>query len=293
MTVGFVGIGTMGLPMAGRLLAAGVPMMVWNRTPEKCKPLIARGAIPSSSIDELFRQCSLVLVMLLDQGAVDAVLGRGTPAFAKRVRDRTVVMLGTTSAAYSAGLDSDIRNCGGRYVEAPVSGSRIPAEEGALVGMISGDADEVRRVESLLSPLCRTIVRCGAIPASLRTKLAINHYLIVLVMALAETVATADASGVDLDLFQQVLDAGPMASTVSRTKLRKLMSHDFAAEAAIGDVAKIAALVRDQARGAQVDAPLIESAALLFEAARVRGLSDLDMVAVLQPAPSTSELQVP
>ena len=289
-TVGFVGIGTMGLPMAGRLLAAGIPLVVWNRTAAKCTPLVVRGAMSSRSIDELFQQCQVVLVMLLDQRAVDATLGRETPAFATRVHDRTVVMLGTTGASYSAALDADIRRCGGRYVEAPVSGSRVPAEQGALVGMFAGDADAVERVEPLLAHLCRTMVRCGAVPAALRTKLAVNHYLIILVTALAEAVATADACGVDLDLLQQVLDAGPMASAVSRAKLRKLLHHDFVAEAAIGDVTQIAALVRDQAREVCADAPLIETAALLFEAARARGLSDLDMAAVFQPARSACEL---
>jgi 3-hydroxyisobutyrate dehydrogenase len=91
---------------------------------------------------------------------------------------------------------------------------------------------------------------------------------------------------VNLELLQQVLDAGPMASAVSRAKMRKLLTQDFSAEAAIGDVTQIAALVRDQARAAQTDAPLIESAARLFEAARARGLRDLDMVAVLQPPPA-------
>jgi 3-hydroxyisobutyrate dehydrogenase len=179
LKAGFIGLGTMGRPMAERLFAAGVPLVVWNRTAEKCAPLIERGAISAGSVEALFRQCGVVLVMLIDQAAVDAVLGRGTPTFAARVRDRTVVMLGTTSAAYSAALDADIRSCGGRYVEAPVSGSRIPAEQGKLVGMLAGDAAARAQVEPLLAHLCQTIVHCGVVPAALRTKLAVNHYLIV------------------------------------------------------------------------------------------------------------------
>jgi len=286
LNLGFIGVGTMGLPMATRLLAAGLPLVVWNRTATKCAPLVACGAQLANSVDALFQQCAVVFLMLLDHGAVDATLGRGTPAFAHRVCNRTVVMLGTTSAMYSAGLDSDIRRCGGRYVEAPVSGSRVPAEQGTLVGMMAGDADSVERIEPLLGHLCQTIVRCGAVPAALRTKLAVNHYLIVLVTALAETVAAADASGVDLALFQKVLDAGPMASDVSRIKLHKLLNRDFSPQAAIRDVAQIAVLVRDQARAGQVDARLIEAATQMFDAARMRGLSDLDMAAVLQPTPS-------
>lgn len=282
-------MGTMGLPMAGRLLAAGTELMVWNRTASRCDPLVGRGAALAASVGQLFDQCGVVLLMLLDQQAVDAVLGRGTPAFAERVRGRVVATLGTTSPGYSEALGADIRRCGGGYVEAPVSGSRVPAEGGSLVGMIAGDAEQVALVEPLLAPICRTVVRCGVVPAALRTKLAVNHYLIVLVTALAETVAAAEASGVDLRLLQTVLDAGPMASAVSRGKLEKLLSGDFVAQASIGDVAKIAALVRDQVRAAPVEAALIEATTRLFEASVARGLSGLDMAAVLLPAPSPVE----
>ena len=285
-SIGFIGIGTMGLPMARRLLAAGMPLTVWNRTAAKCASLLEHGAAMAPSIDALCQQSSVILLMLLDQDAVDAALGRGSPAFARRVRGRTLVMLGTTSPAYSAALDEDIRASGGHYVEAPVSGSRVPAEDGTLVAMVAGDPDDIVRVQSLLAPMCRDVVRCGAVPAASAMKLAVNHYLIVLVAALAEAVATAHAGGVDLQAFGKVLDAGPMASAVSRLKMHKLLAGDFAPQAAIGDVARIARLVREQARSAQVHAPLIDTTVRLFDAACARGLSQLDMAAVLQPAPA-------
>lgn len=285
MDVGFIGIGTMGLPMAGRLLAAGVPLHVWNRTAAKCAPLVERGAVLAPSVDELFARCGIVMLMLLDRHAVDAVLGRGSPAFARRVGGRTIVALGTTPAGHSSALEADIHACGGEYVEAPVSGSRVPAEQGALVGMMAGDEAGVRRVEPLLAPLCRDLVRCGAVPNALRLKLAVNHYLILIVAALAEATRAAEAGGVDLALFRQVLDAGPMASAVSRGKLEKLVQRDFTPQAAIRDVAQIATLVVEQAHAAGADAPLIAACEHLFAAARERGLSDLDMAAVLQPPP--------
>ena len=289
--VGFVGIGKMGQPMAQRLLAAGVPLVVWNRTAARCAPLVAQGARLATAIDAVFQQCDVILLMLLDERAVDAALARGTPAFADRVRGRIVVLLGTTSPRYSVALDADIRTGGGRYVEAPVSGSRTPAETGSLVGMVAGAPEDVARVRPLLGPLCREIVTCGAVPAALTMKLAVNHYLVVLVAALAEAVAAADASGVDLQLLRMVLDTGPMASLVSRSKLDKLLGCDFVAQADIGDVARIAALVREQARAAKLEALLIAAATLMFEAACSRGLAAFDMIAVLQPS-QTSALDI-
>jgi len=273
----------MGTPMARRLLAAGVALRVWNRTASRAQALMVDGAQVAGSVDELFAACDVVLVMLLDRDAVDAALGRGTPAFASRVKDKTLVMLGTTSAEYSQALEADVRALGGAYVEAPVSGSRGPAEQGALVGMLAGDEAAVRRVEPLLAPLCREVVRCGAVPNALRLKLAVNHYLIATVAALAEATQVAEALGIDLALFRRVLDAGPMASAVSRAKLEKLVARDFAPQAAIRDVAQIAALVADQARVSGVDAPMIRECERQFAAARERGLGDCDMAAVRQP----------
>lgn len=285
MQVGFLGIGTMGLPMARRLLGAGVPLRIWNRTRARAELLIADGATVVETVDDLFAGSDVVLVSLLDRHAVDAALGRGTPAFAARVAKATLVMLGTTSAEYSRELADEVRAHGGRHVEAPVSGSRVPAERGELIGMLAGPDEDVRRVEPLLAPLCREIVHCGAVPNALRLKLAVNHYLIATVAALAEATRVAEALDIDLALFRRVLDAGPMASAVSRAKLEKLVQREFSPQAAIGDVAQIAALVAEQARTASVPAPLIAECECLFAAACERGLSALDMAAVLQPAP--------
>lgn len=289
MNVGFIGTGTMGLPMAGRLLDAGFPLVVWNRTSARGESLRARGAILAESVDALFERCAVILIMLLDERAADAVLQPGTPPFARRVRGRTIVMLGTTSPAYSQALEAQVHACGGRYVEAPVSGSRDPAASGSLVGMTAGDVEAVRFVEPLLATLCRQVFSCGAVPGALRMKLAVNHYLVVLVAALAEAVRSAEACGIDLGTFRDVLDAGPMASPVSRAKLDKLLQRDFSPQAAIHDVAAIAALVRDQARAGGVDVPLAETTARLFAEARERGLAGLDMAAVFQPAPPPSD----
>lgn len=287
--VGFIGLGNMGGPMACRLLDAGVPLTVWNRTRARGEALRKRGAIVADSVDALFGACGVVLAMLADAEAADEVLGRGTEAFARRLRGTTLVMLGTTSADYSQALQHDVAACGGRYVEAPVSGSRAPAEAGTLVGMVAGDAAAVARATPLLGAFCRQVVDCGAVPSALRMKLAVNHYLIVTVAALAEAVRAAQACGVDVGALREVLDAGPMASPVSRAKLDKLLAGDFAPQAAIRDVATIAMLVRDQARAGGVDAPLIEAASRLYADARVRGLDRLDMSAVLQPAPRWPE----
>lgn len=281
MRLGFIGLGTMGLPMACNLLRAGHALVVWNRTPARCAAAIALGARQAEDIDQLCAVSEVVLTALLDDAALDQVLGRGSAVFRQRVAGKTWVQLGTTSPSYSQSLAADIALAGGRYVEAPVSGSRGPAQAGRLVGMLAGADEDIAMIAPVLRPLCREQFFCGAVPNALRMKLAVNHYLITTVVALAETVHAARTAGLDLALLQRILDAGPMASEVSRAKLAKLMSADTAAEAAIRDVRTIARLVADQARDNHAAAPMIDHCADLFHAALEFGAGERDMAAVV------------
>jgi 3-hydroxyisobutyrate dehydrogenase len=202
MTLGFAGTGRMGLPIARNLIRSGMPLLVWNRTPDRCAPLVELGATQVASIDALCEQATVVMLMLLNEAALDAALGRGTPAFRTRVRGTTFVQLGTTSAAYSLALERDIRHGGGHYVEAPVSGSRVPAEQGRLVGMVAGEPGRVATVLPLLEPICSQVFPCGPVPGALRMKLAVNHYLIAMATALAEAVHAARSAGLDVALLR-------------------------------------------------------------------------------------------
>ncbi len=288
MTVGFIGVGVMGEPMARNLLRAGTPLMVWNRSPDRCIALQELGATVADTVDALFDRTRVVLIMLLNAEAIDAVLDRGSAHFHRRVAGKTLVQLGTTAPGYSLELARDIERCGGRYVEAPVSGSRLPAEQGRLIGMLAGAADAVDDVAPLLAPLCSEVFRCGTVPNALRMKLAVNHYLIATVTALAETVHAARAAQIDLRLLQRILDAGPMASTVSRSKLAKMVDEDLSPQASIRDVSTIARLVADQCADADAAAPIIDLCAALYRSADQAGLADLDMAAIGQALPQNA-----
>ncbi|MFE1445990.1 NAD(P)-dependent oxidoreductase [Streptomyces olivaceoviridis] len=282
MHVGFIGLGVMGRPMALRLATAGTPLVVWNRTPERAEPLRAAGAEVAADAGEVFARTEVVLLMLADEAATDAVLGRGTPGLAARVAGRTVVHMGTTSPEYSHALETEIRAAGGRYVEAPVSGSRVPAEQGQLVAMLAGEEAAVAAVRPLLAPVCREAFGCGAVPGALLMKLAVNIFLITQVTGLTEAFHFAERQGLDRRLFLDVLDAGPMASAVSRMKAPKLRERDFAVQAAALDVLKNNRLIAEAARKAGLASPLLDVCHTLFEETVAQGYGGEDMVAVLR-----------
>ena len=281
MQIGFIGLGVMGQPMALNLARAGRPLVVWNRTADKCRELGAAGACIAGSATEVFEQAGIVLLMLTDGAAIDAVLGRGTAQFSDRVAQHTIVHMGTTSPDYSQQLCVDVRAAGGSYVEAPVSGSRGPAESGQLVGMVAGDPAAVAAVRAHLQPMCQAIFECGPVPNALVMKLAVNLYLITMVTGLAEAAHFADRSGLDLEQFAAVLDAGPMASSVSRAKIAKLVGRDFVVQAAAADVLKNNQLVAAAARGAEIASPLLDACHALFRETVEQGHGGLDMAAVV------------
>ena len=282
LAVGLIGLGSMGEPMALNLARAGTPLVVWNRTPDKAQALASAGADVAASVKEVFERTQTIILMLTDSKAMDAVLGRGTPAFAGLVRDRTVVHMGTTSPSYSRGLAADLRVAGSRYVEAPVSGSRKPAETGQLIAMLAGEMDAVEAVRPLLAPMCRETVVCGPVPNALSMKLASNLFLIAMVTGLAEAVNYAGRQGLDLDQFVSLLGAGPLSSDLLRMKAPKLVARDFTVQASIANVLESHRLITDAAREADIALPLLDTCHALYKEASSLGLGETDVVAVLR-----------
>jgi len=277
----FLGLGHMGQPMATNLARSGADIVVWNRTPSRSEPLQRLGVEVAKSAAAAIDSGDIVILMLANDRVVDSVLGRGTREFA-RLAGRTVVQMGTTSPAYSVGLGSDLAAVGGRYVEAPVSGSRKPAEDAQLVALVAGTNGLAAQVAALVAPMCRAAVVVGDVPQALEMKLAVNTFLITQVVGLTESFHLARTAGLNLDVFRSVLDAGPMASAVSTVKLDKLLRQDFDTQASVSDVLYNARLISDMCEEVEVELPLMREALGLFEQAEARGHGHQDMAAVIQ-----------
>lgn len=280
--IGFIGLGIMGRPMAQNLLRAGHPLVVWNRSPGPTAQLAAGGAAVAADVAEVFSRCRMIILMLADEPAVDAVLRRGTAEFAALVRDRIVVQMGTFSPGFSGSLAAELTAAGGRYVEAPVSGSRGPATEGTLVAMLAGDPAAVAEAAPVIDALCAQRFDCGPVPGALIMKLAVNIFLITMVTGLAESFHFARRHHLDPGLLRDILDAGPMASAVSRGKAQLLVDDDFPAQAAIADVLKNCDLVHDAAVASGAADPLLRECRVLFREAVSLGVPGEDMAAVIK-----------
>ena len=279
--IGFLGLGIMGRPMAANLARAGADPLVWNRSPAAVDAVCALGARAAPGPAEVLAGSEVIFLMLKDEEVTDRVLERGTPQFAASVRGRTLVQMGTTAPEYTAALGRAVHAAGGEFVEAPVSGSRGPAESGELVAMLAGPPEALARVRPLLAAMCGAVYDCGAVPNATLMKLAVNTFLITMVTGLVEAFHLAQGFGLDLDTFVAVHDAGPMASRVSVRKAAKLLAGDFAVEAALADVFKNNQLITAAAQDRSVSAPLMAVCHDLYRDVVGAGLGAQDMAAVL------------
>ncbi len=287
--IGFVGLGVMGQPMALNLAKAGTRLVVWNRSPAAADPLREAGATVAVSVEEVFERTRIVILMLVNETVLDEVLRRGTPDFAKLVAGHIVVSMGSNPPDYSRGLAADILAAGGRYVEAPVSGSRKPAETAQLVALLGGDADTVVEVRPLLAPMCRETILCGPVGNALLMKLTVNLYLCTMLAGLAEASHFAERNGLDLETFQAAIDSGPMASDLTRVKIPKLVSRDFSVQAATADAFNSTKLIAEAARAVGMASPVLDVCRTLYGESVELGNGRLDMVSVVAAIEARTE----
>ncbi|KAJ3497122.1 hypothetical protein NLG97_g2133 [Lecanicillium saksenae] len=278
MRVGFMGLGFMGTPMALNL-SRHFRLTVWNRTAAKCDPFKATTAAIADSPAAVLRQSDVIFTMLYNEAAYRAVLDKD---FTNALRGKTIINTSSVSVAFSKYLDEQVREAGGRFLEMPVSGSRVPAEQGQLVGMLAGDRDEAQRVDPLLKTITKAAVYCGEIGMGLRTKYATNLYLITMTAGLAESMNLARAQGLDVNAFGEVLDAGPMASAYSKLKVAKMIAEDWSPQAAIADCYNLTELVQDAAGEVGAQTPLMTVCNTLYRDAVSRGFGGDDMIAIHQ-----------
>lgn len=289
LEIGFIGLGVMGQPMALNLAKAGAKLVVWNRSPAATEPLRHAGAEVAETVAELFQKTRIVICMLVNEAALDAVLQRGTPAFKALVTDHLIVSMGSNPAEYSRTLAAEISAAGGRYVEAPVSGSRIPAEKGQLVSLLGGDPESLAEIRPLLAPMCRETIVCGAVGNGALMKLTVNHYLCTMLAGLAEAVHFAERNNLDLRTFEEAIASGPMACDLTRIKIPKLISRDLTVQAATSDAYNSTTLVAYAARAAGIASPLLDLSRQLYAESVRSGNGRLDMMSVITAIEARTE----
>ncbi|KAF4539412.1 2-hydroxy-3-oxopropionate reductase [Lasiodiplodia theobromae] len=276
MRVGFLGLGVMGVPMALNL-SRKFPLTVWNRSSSKYPLLTQAGAKIGETPSNVVECSEIIFSMLFDGAAIKAILDDD---FKRAMRGKILVNSSSVTVECSQYLAEQINQAGGQFIEMPVSGSKVPAEQGQLVGMLAGDPEVAERVKPIVEPMTKAAIFCGPIGSGLKTKYSTNLFLISMTAGLAEAMSLAQAQGLNLETFGQVLDAGPMSSAYSRLKIAKIIHQDWSAQAAIKDCYNSTRLIHSAAQEAGIRSPMIQLCESLYKEANESGLSEEDMIAV-------------
>ncbi|AZD20652.1 3-hydroxyisobutyrate dehydrogenase family protein [Pseudomonas chlororaphis subsp. aurantiaca] len=208
-TLGFAGIGLMGLPMCRRLLAAGYPLVVWNRNREKCAPLLEAGARLAETPARLCEAADLVLLCLANTEVVREVVF-GAEGIAQGARaGQLLVDLSSLEPTATREMAAQLASTTGMgWVDAPVSGGTPGAEAGSLAIMVGGEAADIERVRPVLLNLGQRVTHMGGVGAGQVTK-ACNQMIVACnALVIAEVVALAERSGVDASLLAEALAGG-------------------------------------------------------------------------------------
>jgi 3-hydroxyisobutyrate dehydrogenase len=281
-TVAVLGAGgMMGFAMARNIARAGIEVRAWNRTADKAAPLASDGAYIAATPAEAAAGAGIVLTMLSDadavitamespEGALPVMAESGPPDHPIWLQMSTI---GEEATDWCAGL---ARRYGAGFVDAPVLGTRAPAEQGQLVVLASGPDEARPRVQPVFDAIGHRTIHAGQAGAGTRLKLVANSWVLAVVEAGAETVALAEGLGVDPALFFQAIESGPLDLPYLRTKAEAMTSRDFTPSFRLKLAAKDAGLVTDAAWQHGLSLPVLEAIARrLSQAAAGHGDHDI------------------
>ncbi len=294
-TVGFLGLGGMGLPMATNLARAGFDVVAWNRSRPALKTAGAAGCRMAADPAEVAATAPVVVTMLPDLPQVEALLQApdGLLAPGERAMD-TLVVMGTVSPVRVRALAEELTARGVTVVDAPVSGGVTGAVQGTLSIMAGADPAAYDRVLPYLKAMGGTVRRMGGVGAGSLTK-ACNQLVVAgTLVSLAEAVLLAEGGGLDTEALLDVLAGGLARSEVLAQKHHHLAKSDFTPSGPARYLLKDLGFVLDSADDEQVSLPLADTVTHLYAAVEAQGLGDYDNSVVLEllrtaPAPDTTD----
>ena len=285
MKIGVCGTGRMGSSIVQRLMSVGHEVGVWNRNSGKTKPLIDGGAKLFASPAELVEGCDVVIVILLNDAATEAVYRGSNGILKSNLAGKLVIDMSTVRPDTMKSIGTSVAQQGAAFVECPVGGSTGPAREGKLFGFVGGAKVDVIRAMPVLEQLCRRVEHIGELGSGATMKLAVNLPLLVYWQALGEALTICKPLNLPADRLIDILSdtAGtPTAMKGRGAAIAKVLGGAPMGEAAFGLSAAKKDLATAVQFGASIHAelPVTASALACFEEAEAAGLGDADATAV-------------
>ena len=281
--LGWVGLGNMGNPMVLNLLKAGFEISVFNRTKDKETPLLAAGAKSASSLQELMAMSDVVVTMLSNDEAVKEVFEGPSGLLSKANSEKTIINMSTVAPETSRYLNTICNQHQVQFIDAPVSGSVKPAQDGTLVILVGATADNYEKVKPIFDILGKIAIHVGEPGVASSAKLAINYLLGLNLQGIAETVLFAEKNGVSKGDMLNIINQGACGNGITNIKTPSILSDTYPAAFALKYLVKDLGL----AKAAGLDSPLIHPLYDSYATAEKEGLGDQDVMAIITSLKNT------
>jgi len=280
--IGFIGLGIMGRPMAERLLGAGYAVTVFNRTPQKAEPLLARGAHWADSPEAVARRSELLITMVSDSDALEDV-ARGPQGVLRGIRPRAIHVDMSTVAPHTVeDLERAYRERDAVFLHAPVLGNWRHAAEGTLLIFVGGDHQAYKMCEPVLRTLGQKIWYFERIAQATHMKLIANSFIASMILTLAQAFVFGRRVGIAPTRLLEILEASALNAPMYQSKGRTMRERDFRPNFYARHMLKDVELLLEAARRANVPLPVFGIIRELFVATTARGFGEEDYSAVLK-----------
>jgi 3-hydroxyisobutyrate dehydrogenase len=278
LRVGLLGVGLMGSAMAGRLLDQDIAVVAWDRDADAVRALEGRGGQPATGPSEVVSHAGVVITML---PTADIVLDVVEPLLDDWPKDTVWLQMSSVGAAEADRLTQVAAAHGIRLVDAPVSGSTHPAENGELTILASGPDTARPALQPIFDALASRVLWVGEAGMGSRLKMAANHWMITMVGALAESMHLCQAMGLDQERFIELLDGGPLGSMYAVQKLEEMRRHEYPAGFPVRLALKDLELVREVEQSSRTAMPVLDVVLERFITAS-QHLGDEDLAAIYE-----------
>lgn len=276
--VGFIGLGAMGAPMAGRIVAAGFDLSVFDLRPENADPLVEAGAARAGSPREVADGVGALVLMVVNAGQAEDALFGSEGATESMSPGSAVVVMSTVGPEAVRALEGRLAERGVRLLDAPVSGGVARAERGDLLIMAGGAADLFEELRPVLQAMGSTVAHCGGSVGDGQSVKLVNQLLCgVHIAAAAEALAYAEAMGLDPRSVYETIRHGAANSFMLEDRGERMLGREFVpAKSALDIFVKDMGLVREAAEERDFRTPLADAAHRLYETGSSLGLGGED-----------------
>ncbi len=278
--VGFLGLGIMGSNMAKRILASGYPLKVYNRTTSGAESLVAMGATLAKTPLELAQVSDVVIAMVSDDSALESVVFKDSGILPAMKDGKVFINMSTVSLDVVTKINRSVTAQGGVFIDAPVSGSKKPAEQGTLLILCGGDKEYVDKYAALLLTMGKKIMYAGKAGMGTKLKLTANLLLGGMMGILSEAVHFGAANGISPDIIFDMIDSSTLSSPLYTLKAGNILQHNFTPAFPLKHQYKDLNLVLGLADQLNITLPLTKAVDAVFETSVAEGKGDMDMSAV-------------